>query len=79
MSRTTTASGTSPQTGKAAQAMPQGGAMQTGVPMDKVAKRAYEKWMQSGCKHGCDKQHWHEAEQEIKAEMTKTGGTAQKR
>jgi hypothetical protein len=76
MSRSTTTSGTAPQTGKAAQTVPQA---QAGVPMDKVAKRAYEKWMQTGCKHGCDKQHWLEAEQELRAEMTRTGGTAQKR
>jgi Protein of unknown function (DUF2934) len=72
MSRSTTTSGTAPQTGKTAQTTPQASATQSSVPMDKVAKRAYEKWMQTGCKHGCDKQHWHEAEQEIKAEMART-------
>jgi hypothetical protein len=72
MSRSTTASGSAHQT------MPQS-ATHTGVPTEKVAKRAYEKWMQSGCQHGCDRQHWYEAEQEIKAEMTRTGGTSQKR
>ena len=76
MSRSTTTSGTA--TGKTAQTMPQASTTQSSVPMDKVAKRAYEKWMQSGCKHGCDKQHWHEAEQEIRAEMTRTGGTAKR-
>jgi hypothetical protein len=73
MSRTTTASGKAPQT------MPQTHATHSSVPMEKVAMRAYEKWMQSGCKHGCDRQHWFEAEQEIRAEMMRTGGTAQKR
>jgi hypothetical protein len=71
MSRTTTASGTAPQT------MPQ--TSHTGVPTEKVAKRAYEKWLHSGCKHGCDRQHWFEAEQEIRAEMMRTGGAGQKR
>jgi hypothetical protein len=71
MSRSTTTSGTAPQTGKTAQAS----ATQTSVPMDKVAMRAYQKWMQAGCKHGCDRQDWLEAEQEIGAEMTRTGGT----
>ena len=70
MSRTAT-----PQTGKA----PQASATHSSVPMEKVAMRAYEKWMQSGCKHGCDRQHWFEAEQEIRSEMMRTCGTAQKR
>lgn len=42
------------------------------VPMEKVAARAYQKWMQKGCKHGHDTQDWLEAEAEIKAEMAKT-------
>lgn len=74
MSRTTT---TPAQTGKT----PQPAAMQTQqqqgqmcVPMEKVAARAYQKWMQKGCKHGTDKQDWLEAEAEIKAEMAKMGG-----
>jgi hypothetical protein len=33
--------------------------------------RAYEKWLKSGCQHGCDRQHWLEAEAELKAEMTR--------
>ncbi len=75
MSRTTTAHGNAPQAGKA----PQASGSHSGLPMEKVAMRAYEKWMQSGCKHGCDRQHWYEAEQEIRAEMTRTGGAGQKR
>jgi hypothetical protein len=39
--------------------------------MEKVAMLAYQKWVKGGCKHGCDKQHWFEAEAEVKAEMTK--------
>jgi len=70
MSRTTTAP-TTPQTGKSA-TMPQTTASQSSLPQDKVASRAYQKWLQGGCKHGCDKQHWYEAEQEIRSEMMRT-------
>jgi hypothetical protein len=77
MSRTTTA-GAAPQS-KAAQTMPQQSATHASVPMEKVAMRAYQKWLQSGCPHGCDKQHWLEAEAELKSEMTRTGGTTHKR
>jgi hypothetical protein len=43
----------------------------TQVPREKIAMRAYEKWLKSGCQHGCDQQHWLEAESELKAEMTR--------
>ena len=49
---------------------------QTGKPMipyEKIAKRAYEKWCQRGCKHGTDQQDWHEAEAELRAEMMGRG------
>ena len=75
MSRATT-SGTAPQTSKSAQATPmmQPAAMtQPSVPTEKVAARAYQKWLQKGCKHGNDKQDWFEAEAEIKAELARTG------
>lgn len=42
---------------------------------DRVAKRAYEKWLKSGCKHGCDRQNWLDAEAEIMAELNRTGNT----
>jgi hypothetical protein len=48
---------------------------QSGLPQEKVAKLAYEKWLKGGCKHGCDMQHWLEAEAEVRAEMK--GGSAQ--
>jgi hypothetical protein len=41
------------------------------VPREKVAMRAYEKWLKSGCQHGCDRQHWLEAEAELAAEMAR--------
>jgi hypothetical protein len=74
MSRTSTAS--TPQTGKhPATAQPQASAMtpQACVPAEKVAARAYQKWLLKGCKHGNDKQDWLEAEAEIRAEMARTG------
>ena len=69
MSRSTTASGSVPQTAKAPVA--QATTHQNSLPMEKIAMLAYQKWVKGGCKHGCDKQHWYEAEAEVKAEMTK--------
>ena len=43
---------------------------------ERVAKRAYEKWLKGGCKIGCDKQNWLEAEAEILAELNRTGAAA---
>jgi hypothetical protein len=49
--------------------------MMPAIPHDRIAKLAFEKWMKSGCKHGCDQQNWYEAEAELmKAEMAKGGG-----
>jgi len=41
------------------------------VPREKIAMRAYEKWLKNGCPHGCDRQHWMEAEDELKAELAR--------
>ena len=75
MSRSTTTSATAPQTGKAAQTsattQPASNS-QTGIPAEKVAARAYQKWLKNGCMHGNDKQDWLEAEAELKAEMSRT-------
>ena len=46
------------------------------IPRERIAMRAYEKWMKGGCKHGCDKQNWLEAEAELKAEMSRSGAAA---
>jgi hypothetical protein len=46
------------------------------VPHEKIAMRAYEKWLKRGCAHGHDKQDWAEAEAELRAEMMRTGHTA---
>jgi len=45
---------------------PQAAAMPTSMPTEKIAKLAYEKWVKGGCKHGCDQQHWYEAEMELR-------------
>jgi len=42
------------------------------VPYEKIAQRAYEKWLKRGCAHGYDVQDWTEAENELKAEMSRT-------
>ncbi|MCS7044919.1 MAG: DUF2934 domain-containing protein [Gemmataceae bacterium] len=35
------------------------------IPHERIAKLAYEKWLQGGCQHGCDLQNWFEAEMEL--------------
>jgi len=66
-------SGATAQANKPTQTVtPQAAATQTSVPTEKVAKRAYEKWLQSGCQDGCDQQHWLDAEKELRAELTRT-------
>lgn len=41
------------------------------VPQEKIAQRAYEKWLKRGCIHGNDRQDWLEAELELKAEFNR--------
>jgi hypothetical protein len=48
------------------------------VPQDKIAQRAYEKWVKRGRTHGHDKQDWIEAEAELKAEYSR-GSTMNRR
>ena len=38
------------------------------VPQEKIAMRAYEKWVKRGCMHGRDMQDWLEAENELRVE-----------
>jgi hypothetical protein len=64
MSRTATP--TTPQNAKSTP-----GAAPSMVPSEKIAMLAYQKWVKSGCPHGCDKQHWLEAEAELKAQLMK--------
>lgn len=48
-------------------------ASQTKVPHERIAMRAYEKFLKRGCKHGHDRQDWIEAEAELRAEMARSG------
>jgi hypothetical protein len=32
---------------------------------DEIARRAYQRWQQSGASHGDDQRHWFEAEREV--------------
>src|SRR5947208_2314653 len=52
----------------AAQATPRG-VQATQVTSERIAKRAYEKWLKRGCTHGNDVQDWVEAEKEVMAEL----------
>ncbi len=43
--------------------------MQTQIELnhDEVARRAYDIWQAAGCPQGCDKEHWQQAEAELRA------------
>ena len=45
---------------------------------EQIAARAYELWLQSGCKPGCDTENWTQAERELLAGCG-TGSSAQQR
>jgi hypothetical protein len=42
------------------------------LPTERIAQRAYEKWLKRGCVHGYDTQDWVEAEREILAEQSRS-------
>jgi Protein of unknown function (DUF2934) len=44
------------------------------IPPEKIAMRAYEKWLKRGCTHGHDMQDWIEAEAELRTELSRTQG-----
>jgi hypothetical protein len=46
------------------------------LPQDKIAMRAYDKWVKRGCMHGRDQQDWLDAESELRAEFGYTTGSA---
>jgi hypothetical protein len=50
-----------------------------GIPREKIAMRAYEKWCKRGRPHGSDKQDWVDAENELKAELGRNLGQSQTR
>ncbi len=66
---------TTPQSGMGSS---QSGSSTSGIPANnemyrqRIAMRAYEKWLRRGCKDGADRQDWLEAESEIMADMKRT-------
>lgn len=50
---------------------PQAAPPMPAIPREKIAMRAYEKWIKRGRKDGHDQQDWLEAERELRAEMAK--------
>ncbi len=60
---------------------PAQGVMQNRIPHDKIAMRAYEKWVQRGRPCGTELQDWLEAEAELRAETSRTsfGGNMPRR
>jgi hypothetical protein len=46
------------------------------ISPDKIAMRAYDKWVKRGYKHGRDQQDWLEAEAELRAEFGSSTGSA---
>jgi hypothetical protein len=49
------------------------------VPHEKIAMRAYEKWVQKGRRHGTHMQDWLEAERELQAEISRPGMSSTRR
>ena len=41
------------------------------ITHDQIAQRAHEMWVQQGCRHGRDQEHWFEAEKQLKAEQAR--------
>jgi hypothetical protein len=46
------------------------------IPHEKIAMRAYEKWLKRGRPLGTEMQDWLEAEMELKSEMSRTKSPA---
>lgn len=46
------------------------------VPHDRIAMRAYEKWMKRGCPQGTALQDWMEAEAELMSEYSRGTSSA---
>jgi hypothetical protein len=53
--------------------MGQASGQQVKVPHEKIAMRAYEKWVKRGRPQGTHVQDWLEAENELKAEYSRMG------
>ena len=46
------------------------------VPLEMIAKRAYDKWCKRGKPAGTDKQDWYEAEAELRGEIARSASTS---
>ena len=57
------------------------GVVQVRIPHEKIAMRAFEKWVQRGRPCGTELQDWLEAEAELRAEFSRTsfGGNTPRR
>jgi hypothetical protein len=44
----------------------------TAIPQEKIATRAYEKWLKRGQPQGTEMLDWLEAEKEIRSEMSRS-------
>ena len=42
---------------------------QSSPQSDEIAQRAYQIWQENGCQEGCEEQHWHQAERELKNQV----------
>jgi hypothetical protein len=60
-------------------AQPASTPMTSAIPRERIAMRAYERWLKGGCKHGNDRQDWIEAEKELRVEMGKNQGAQTRR
>ena len=49
------------------------------IPHEKIAQRAYEKWVQRGRPQGTDVQDWVEAEAELRAELSRAQASTSRR
>ena len=49
---------------------------QVKIPHEKIAMRAYEKWVKRGQPQGTDVQDWMEAEAELRAEISRSSTTS---
>ncbi len=48
---------------------PRSATMSAKITQEQIARRAHEIWVQQGCRPGQDKEHWFEAERQLRAEL----------
>ena len=74
MSNQAKPSPTTPTSQTAKPSMTTGHGNHSGVPHERIAQRAYDKWCKRGCPQGTQQQDWLEAEAELRAEMSGQSG-----